>query len=327
MSYTRGSSPLTRGKRELGGVLLLDCGLIPAHAGKTCRHDLNSHAPRAHPRSRGENILSAMASLASLGSSPLTRGKRADHMMPTLLGGLIPAHAGKTPGLRRPPPSHRAHPRSRGENSKDGGFKWLASGSSPLTRGKPRRALHGLRESGLIPAHAGKTRGQRYSSVTSTAHPRSRGENTLRTLQQGTGPGSSPLTRGKRRARRRRGPRAGLIPAHAGKTPKQIRTVIMSGAHPRSRGENQGVGRELGKVEGSSPLTRGKRLFSFPHPVVGGLIPAHAGKTRRLRSRQETSRAHPRSRGENVLEEIGGNVEKGSSPLTRGKHRRSARDR
>ena len=53
---TWGSSPLTRGKRNvdlsLGGVE----GLIPAHAGKTDGHGGAASALRAHPRSRGENL-------------------------------------------------------------------------------------------------------------------------------------------------------------------------------------------------------------------------------------------------------------------------------
>ena len=36
-----------------------------------------------------------------------------------------------------------------------------ASGSSPLTRGKPALKLTGLIDWGLIPAHAGKTSGSR----------------------------------------------------------------------------------------------------------------------------------------------------------------------
>ena len=51
---------------------------------------------RAHPRSRGENEYQARKSVAVLGSSPLTRGKRNRLRQAYLDGGLIPAHAGKT---------------------------------------------------------------------------------------------------------------------------------------------------------------------------------------------------------------------------------------
>ena len=91
-----GSSPLTRGKRPprspRGGV----CGLIPAHAGKTCRLTLWPPARRAHPRSRGENGLLYCRPVASMGSSPLTRGKLFTTAIMRPLLGLIPAHAGKT---------------------------------------------------------------------------------------------------------------------------------------------------------------------------------------------------------------------------------------
>ena len=51
------------------------------------------------------------------GSSPLTRGKRVGGVMPAGIGGLIPAHAGKTGSPSFVPKEEWAHPRSRGENS------------------------------------------------------------------------------------------------------------------------------------------------------------------------------------------------------------------
>ena len=91
---------------------------------------------------------------------------------------------------------------------------------------------------GLIPAHAGKTHidwGERVTDKAHPrsrgkapgracprggfkAHPRSRGENNKGGDGTGTGPGSSPLTRGKLCFCGARRATAGLIPAHAGKT-------------------------------------------------------------------------------------------------------------
>ncbi|ERH21014.1 hypothetical protein HMPREF1980_02430 [Actinomyces sp. oral taxon 172 str. F0311] len=74
-----------------------------------------------------------------MGSSPLTRGKLTQLDLQIEQIGLIPAHAGKTdrcPLARRVRP---AHPRSRGENINDALQALLDEGSSPLTRGKPRR--------------------------------------------------------------------------------------------------------------------------------------------------------------------------------------------
>ena len=52
----------------------------------------------------------------------------------------------------------------------------------------------------------------------------------------------------------------------------------------------------------------------------GGLIPAHAGKTRLSMWITIPGRAHPRSRGENAYQSRARDIFKGSSPLTRGKH-------
>ena len=91
-----GSSPLTRGKR-----FTVTCCPPP---------------PPAHPRSRGENLIVDRPANPQAGSSPLTRGK-----LMALSGhgqgvGLIPAHAGKTPGRLKVDICAPAHPRSRGEN-------------------------------------------------------------------------------------------------------------------------------------------------------------------------------------------------------------------
>ena len=51
-----------------------------------------------------------------------------------------------------------------------------------------------------------------------------------------------------------------------------------------------------------------------------GLIPAHAGKTRRMVGHCEALGAHPRSRGENPAQARARRARDGSSPLTRGKH-------
>ena len=71
-----GSSPLTRGKLRAVLRRLLSDGLIPAHAGKTAHARLENQPHWAHPRSRGENGLVTAVSVATGGSSPLTRGKR-----------------------------------------------------------------------------------------------------------------------------------------------------------------------------------------------------------------------------------------------------------
>ena len=152
-----GSSPLTRGKP---GECDADCQgrrLIPAHAGKTTLSGRYQAGTTAHPRSRGENVLTAQYSPPAGGSSPLTRGKLENHAKFNRTGRLIPAHAGKTGGQPVISSPTRAHPRSRGENFLSSYLLIIGDGSSPLTRGKRRYSSQWQTGSRLIPAHAGKT--------------------------------------------------------------------------------------------------------------------------------------------------------------------------
>ena len=114
--------------------------------------------------------------------------------------------------------AQRAHPRSRGENSSEAGDEKGATGSSPLTRGKRVPSVTSPDEQRLIPAHAGKTRSAEVRAASSAAHPRSRGENLGGIGDETEVAGSSPLTRGKPKCCNSNDKRAGLIPAHAGKT-------------------------------------------------------------------------------------------------------------
>ena len=355
------------------------CGLIPAHAGKTAGPQVRSrprwahplHAgktwrtvarfsmTRVHPRSRGENSACKSFVLNVSGSSPLTRGKRRCDLDEAVPDGLIPAHTGKT----RAQPQHRgairAHPRSRGENFQIGMPRSASWGSSPLTRGKLGDRPLADRESGLIPAHTGKTTNRGARTTGTRAHPRSRGENAERGAQilgyLGSSPlmrgkpdgrlsqnyqaglipahagkrmaehpntsrvGSSPLTRGKRKSVGSRRYQEGLIPAHAGKMEQRSPPRLIQRAHPRSREENRAEKAHPAFQKGSSPLTRGKRYRDVRGWLQGRLIPAHVGKTMTAPPVAIHRRAHPRSRGENTGWLSEGGHHYGSSPLTRGK--------
>ena len=259
---------------------------------------------------------------ATTGSSPLTRGKQAAPRCWYPGCGLIPAHAGKTWRSRAWLRLAAAHPRSRGENegySLDGR---LDPGSSPLTRGKLVLMLRTGGGARLIPAHAGKTPGGRLTPRGTAAHPRSRGENPVCAERTKCMLGSSPLTRGKRGRHRVRGPDAGLIPAHAGKTTRPPGTCVDRRAHPRSRGENNINFSHENPPNGSSPLTRGKHALGGEAVLQRRLIPAHAGKTLSGDPGDCPTVAHPRSRGENSSTCTPRPASPGSSPLTRGKLQR-----
>ncbi len=130
--------------------------------------------------------------------------------------------------------------------------------------------------------------------------------------------GSSPLTRGAPAGRLPAYQSAGLIPAHAGSTPRPTGEIVRSWAHPRSRGEHQPVHLYIELCEGSSPLTRGALGLYGAAPDGEGLIPAHAGSTSSSAAPTPTKAAHPRSRGEHSINRTRISCRSGSSPLTRG---------
>ena len=254
-----GSSPLTRGKQATHHGLQDHLGLIPAHAGKTSRGGRRRGRGPAHPRSRGENPSPRLTTCATVGSSPLTRGKQRQGKHADESGRLIPAHAGKTTGWRSRRCGCRAHPRSRGENLISDVSHGGVSGSSPLTRGKHSESLRDALVNRLIPAHAGKTRAGGRPGVRRPA----------------------PLTRGKQLESFLAITHVRLIPAHAGKTHAMARSRRDRPAHPRSRGENALLGTPTPVALGSSPLTRGKPRAPVGQALTARLIPAHAGKTLR----------------------------------------------
>ncbi len=134
-----GSSPHTRGTRVAGAEGASRDRLIPAHAGNTRPPGSRRARTPAHPRTRGEHLDRVHRGFPEVGSSPHTRGTRPDRGDARARGRLIPAHAGNTrlwhlAALRGP-----AHPRTRGEHLGGGLLGLLPLGSSPHTRGTPRR--------------------------------------------------------------------------------------------------------------------------------------------------------------------------------------------
>ena len=171
-----------------------------------------------YPRSRGKTSIVQGTTRYTGDSSPLTRGKPGDELSDLRPRGLIPAHAGKTLVSGPECSTGRAHPRSRGENAPHAVPVEFGHGSSPLTRGKRQASCVDVLLIGLIPAHAGKTSTRRESRLPFGAHPRSRGENPIRSRTLAAASGSSQLTRGKPGAGLELDLRPRLIPAHAGKT-------------------------------------------------------------------------------------------------------------
>ena len=314
-----GSSPRGRGKRTTLNADRSHVGLIPARAGKTEPSSSSPTRWRAHPRAGGENPTVASPEPREAGSSPRGRGKHALTTDRTKWAGLIPARAGKTP---HGPTSGRysgAHPRAGGENGPPDRGGPSPAGSSPRGRGK-RQGL-GVRRAngGLIPARAGKTSGPWRSSCQWWAHPRAGGENPTFAAKSPKCAGSSPRGRGKPCAYTATWTFKRLIPARAGKTPVGFFCRSVGAAHPRAGGENEFDTETNAHAWGSSPRGRGKLMTAQTESQPRGLIPARAGKTVRVRLRNDGPPAHPRAGGENGTIHWGLVSPWGSSPRGRGK--------
>ena len=297
-----GSSPLTRGRPNGGQEVEANTRLIPAHAGSTADPRSTAGGWPAHPRSRGVDKSPLRLHALGTGSSPLTRGRPKPGTESAGSSGLIPAHAGSTPGTTQKMAERPAHPRSRGVDLRPVSETARIVGSSPLTRGRPAPDGARILALRLIPAHAG-----------STAAPWQR--------CAGVG-GSSPLTRGRRGHHLDPTAEVGLIPAHAGSTFIKVFRGQARRAHPRSRGVDPRRGRGRNSTAGSSPLTRGRLHRSTQMSTLIRLIPAHAGSTRGPIFSPIPDRAHPRSRGVDSARLPRCWGARGSSPLTRGRHRR-----
>ena len=134
--------------------------------------------------------------------------------------------------------------------------------------------------------------------------------------------GSSPPTRGARRVCGVGGCGLRLIPAYAGSTTSCFVISSRRPAHPRLRGEHENQRATKSIPLGSSPPTRGALGECDGVPGQGGLIPAYAGSTAIRSLGGASGWAHPRLRGEHGEVSGAANVDRGSSPPTRGAHAR-----
>ena len=133
-----------------------------------------------------------------------------------------------------------------------------------------------------------------------------------------TEPGSSPHTRGARAHETRRGFSGGIIPAYAGSTAFASSHFALSTDHPRIRGEHGVSAYNFTRQAGSSPHTRGARVFDEDRGQVEGIIPAYAGSTSLVMRSCCLGRDHPRIRGEHFHTAVEQGARDGSSPHTRG---------
>ena len=130
--------------------------------------------------------------------------------------------------------------------------------------------------------------------------------------------GSSPLARGTQVLLSSNAAPNRLIPARAGNTCWVRSWLLLSAAHPRSRGEHSALAPLFLVAVGSSPLARGTHPDSLSPDSDHRLIPARAGNTMSNVPVLTAQTAHPRSRGEHSGVSLPGLSLHGSSPLARG---------
>ena len=213
-------------------------GITPAHAGKTLCSESTGRSGRDHPRACGENAPCVSEVVTIVGSPPRMRGKRGGSGEKGALGGITPAHAGKTPTSLPDKVGGRDHPRACGENTVTRTIHGRERGSPPRMRGKPIFAVFVFWLFGITPAHAGKTNLRRKAKPRPRDHPRACGENAFSRASLMRPLGSPPRMRGKQGGHDHIRRVCGITPAHAGKTRTHNYRYDSWRDHPRACGEN-----------------------------------------------------------------------------------------
>ena len=154
---------------------------------------------------------------------------------------IIPAHAGLTARMTSLSPFPRDHPRACGAHKP----RWLlsdsAGGSSPRMRGSPIYVSTGIEIPGIIPAHAGLTLQYLRRAGETGDHPRACGAHVFAAVCDVAAAGSSPRMRGSRFKPLTAISFRGIIPAHAGLTPKNFSVNRCFRDHPRACGAHQKI--------------------------------------------------------------------------------------
>ena len=251
------------------------------------------------------------------------RGKATGRRSNTASPRITPAHAGKSgcPFVKRLAP--RDHPRPCGEKQRNQSDIMRDQGSPPPMRGKGWWGLRRALSSGITPAHAGKSYAALLICYDDGDHPRPCGEKPSASANSDCDMGSPPPMRGKAFPIQLIAVPVGITPAHAGKRSVGAGSTGSTGDHPRPCGEKQrrGIARVGGR--GSPPPMRGKGILLALASPIGGITPAHAGKSHSLLYPLAHPRDHPRPCGEKQVCYDVSVSHVGSPPPMRGKERLS----
>ena len=165
------------------------------------------------------------------------RGKVLGCFCPCLLFRITPAHAGKR--VYRPEfcLGDRDHPRTCGEKTMSTIALFARRGSPPHMRGKEQQRQGFYLLCRITPAHAGKSLFANSALPETQDHPRTCGEKYPYYNKNGELAGSPPHMRGKANEVCHGITKAGITPAHAGKSLLQAGGRRHRQDHPRTCGE------------------------------------------------------------------------------------------
>src|SRR6266511_3450025 len=191
-----GTTPRTRGTRPGYGHRRRSGGTTPAYAGNATRTSAQPGDDGDHPRVRG-NPFGWTRGRPPYGDHPRVRGERNRSIADE--------------AQRKGPP-----PRTRGTLGIDEGAQHLFGGPPPRTPGTPPRRVRQRAGGGTTPAYAGNAPSCAACPVSSTDHPRVRGDcSCSRWLSAGI-MGPPPRTRGTHARDLPSLWRLGTTPAYAG---------------------------------------------------------------------------------------------------------------
>ena len=214
-----------------------------------------------HPRGCGAHFSSVAPSRTSAGSSPRVRGSLRGEVKEERVVGIIPAGAGLTGGESTRERTEGDHPRGCGAHNGQYIPDEEVPGSSPRVRGsRQSRSFYHL-PIGIIPAGAGLTFSEPFTTASSRDHPRGCGAHSLKMPTRSQASGSSPRVRGSH-----------FVTPEANTGRRD---------HPRGCGAHWNVRPLRSTSAGSSPRVRGSRVILRDKQTGKGIIPAGAGLTHR----------------------------------------------
>ena len=171
-------------------------------------------------------------------------------------------------------------------------------GSPPRMRGKDLLRRFRAAQHRITPACAGKRNAHDNRAQSLRDHPRVCGEKGQPVPAAGLSEGSPPRMRGKVKKTQKGIQSAGITPACAGKSLREMAFTVPVQDHPRTCGEKAWKDISGWSQPGSPPHMRGKDCVCRRGFAFRTITPAHAGKRHGSCHRMHRIWDHPRTCGE-----------------------------